>query len=100
MFFFWAAVPRRRAHGIQRPQLPYRLLHQQRRAEVHEGGAVRGSLEEELLQWRVVLMRCRVEARLNRHRQPVARRYSGGKDVDAACGMLAARRVGDQPSTT
>ena len=25
-------------------------------------------------------------------RQPVARRYSGGKDIDAACGMLAARR--------
>lgn len=32
-------------------------------------------------------------------RQPVARRYSGGKDVDAACGMLAARRA-VQPSTT
>jgi 23S rRNA (adenine2503-C2)-methyltransferase len=25
--------------------------------------------------------------------QPVARRYSGGKDIDAACGMLAARQV-------
>lgn len=25
-------------------------------------------------------------------KQPVARRYSGGKDIDAACGMLAARR--------
>jgi 23S rRNA (adenine2503-C2)-methyltransferase len=24
-------------------------------------------------------------------RQPVARRYSGGKDIDAACGMLAAK---------
>ena len=33
-------------------------------------------------------------------RQPVARRYSGGKDVDAACGMLAAKRFDDQPSTT
>lgn len=31
---------------------------------------------------------------LSRHfRQPVVRRYSGGKDVDAACGMLAARSV-------
>lgn len=28
--------------------------------------------------------------------QPMARRYSGGEDVDAACGMLAARRA---PST-
>jgi 23S rRNA (adenine2503-C2)-methyltransferase len=26
-------------------------------------------------------------------KQPVARRYSGGKDIDAACGMLAAKRV-------
>jgi 23S rRNA (adenine2503-C2)-methyltransferase len=26
-------------------------------------------------------------------KQPVARRYSGGKDIDAACGMLAARSV-------
>lgn len=26
-------------------------------------------------------------------RQPVARRYSGGSDVDAACGMLAARKA-------
>jgi 23S rRNA (adenine2503-C2)-methyltransferase len=26
-------------------------------------------------------------------RQPVARRYSGGKDIDAACGMLAAKSV-------
>ena len=25
--------------------------------------------------------------------QPVARRYSGGKDIDAACGMLAAKSV-------
>lgn len=29
--------------------------------------------------------------------QPVARRYSGGKDVDAACGMLAARTPSGQP---
>jgi 23S rRNA (adenine2503-C2)-methyltransferase len=28
-------------------------------------------------------------------RQPVARRYSGGKDIDAACGMLAARTTHD-----
>lgn len=32
--------------------------------------------------------------------QPMARRYSGGGDVDAACGMLAARRPVNAGSTT
>ena len=32
-------------------------------------------------------------------RQPIVRRYSGGKDIHAACGMLAGTRLGNKDLT-
>jgi 23S rRNA (adenine2503-C2)-methyltransferase len=50
-----------------------------------EVGGFRPPTREELKSFRNAL-----DASL---KQPVARRYSGGKDIDAACGMLAAKRA-------
>lgn len=44
--------------------------------------------EEELSRFR-----CQLNEEL---RQPVVRRYSGGKDIDAACGMLAAKKAAEE----
>jgi 23S rRNA (adenine2503-C2)-methyltransferase len=38
--------------------------------------------------------RGRFHSALSSHRLPFVRRYSGGPDIDAACGMLAARARG------